>query len=149
MMVYIVWAQKVCIRQDNLAKQNVLQVSRRKALPMSYSRNTAFSIYPDSSHSSHVQGTCIISRDAQSQATHENSLVFNLLESLHTHTHTHTHTLSLSLSLSQPLQSNPTINTWYKILNKITIKFGMELKLTKHIIVNYNFTEELNDQIYG
>ena len=35
--VYIVWVQKVCIRQDNLAKQNVLQVSRGKALPASFS----------------------------------------------------------------------------------------------------------------
>ena len=60
----------------------------------------------------------------------------------HTHTHTHTHSLSLSLSfsLSQPLQLNPTINIWYKILNKITIKFVTELKPTKQIVVNYNFT---------
>jgi len=27
----------------------------------------------------------------------------------------------------------------YKRLNKITIKFGTELKPTKHIVVNYNF----------
>ena len=47
---------------------------------------------------------------------------------------------SLSLSLSQPLQLNPTTNTGYKKLNKITIKFNMELKPTKHIVVNYNFT---------
>ena len=45
-----------------------------------------------------------------------------------------------SLSITQPLQLNPTINTWYKRLNKITIKFGIELKPTKHIVVNYNFT---------
>ena len=45
-----------------------------------------------------------------------------------------------SLFIIQLLQLNPTINTWYKILNKITIKFGMELKPTKHIVVNYNFT---------
>ena len=25
-------------------------------------------------------------------------------------------------------------------MNKITVKFGMELKPTKHIVVNYNFT---------
>ena len=53
-----------------------------------------------------------------------------LLESSHT----------LSLSLTQPLQLNPTINTGYNKLNKITIKFGTELKPTKHIVVNYNFT---------
>ena len=49
-------------------------------------------------------------------------------------------THSLSLSITQPLQLNPTINTGYKQLNKITIKFGTELKPTKHIVVNYNFT---------
>ena len=47
---------------------------------------------------------------------------------------------SHSLSLSQPLQINPTWNTGYKTLNRITIKFGMKLKPTKHIVVNYNFT---------
>ena len=26
-------------------------------------------------------------------------------------------------------------------MNKITIKFGTKLKLTKHIVVNYNFIE--------
>ena len=62
------------------------------------------------------------------RATSENSSVFNLLKS------------SYSLSHTQPLQLNPTINTGYKILNKITIKFGMELKPTKYIVVNYNFT---------
>ena len=45
-----------------------------------------------------------------------------------------------TLSLIQPLQLNPTINTEYNRLNKIIIKFDMELKPTKHIIVNYNFT---------
>ena len=35
-----------------------------KALPASYSLNTAVSICPDFSHSSHVQDKCIISRDA-------------------------------------------------------------------------------------
>ena len=65
----------------------------------------------------------------------KNSSVFNLLESSHT----------LSLSLTQPLQLNPTINTAYKRLNKITIKFGMELKLTKHIVVNYNYTHIISN----
>ena len=127
MGVYIVWVQKVCIRQDNLAKQNVSRVSRRKALLASYSRNIAVSIYPDSLHSSQVQGTCIISQDTQSRATHENSSVLNLLDFSH------------SFSLTQPLQLNSTINTGYKKLNKITIKFGTELKPTKQIVVNYNF----------
>ena len=48
---------------------------------------------------------------------------------------------SHSFSIIQPLQLNPTINTGYKRLSKITIKFGMELKPTKHIVVNYNFTQ--------
>ena len=47
---------------------------------------------------------------------------------------------TFSLSLTQPLQLNPTLNTGYKRLNIITIKFGTELKPTKHIVVNYNFT---------
>ena len=42
----------------------VLRVFHGKALPARYSRNTAISICPDFSHSNHVQGTCIISRDA-------------------------------------------------------------------------------------
>ena len=50
------------------------------------------------------------------------------------------HTLSLSHTHTQPLQLNPTINTGYKRLNKITIKFGTELKQTKYIVVNYKFT---------
>ena len=48
---------------------------------------------------------------------------------------------TFSLSITQPLQLNPTINKGYKRLNKITIKFGTKLKLTKHIVVNYNFIE--------
>ena len=46
---------------------------------------------------------------------------------------------SHSLSITQPLQSNPTINTGYKRLNRITIKFSTELKPIKHIVVNHNF----------
>ena len=33
MWVYIVWIETWCIRYDKLAKQNVLRVSRKKALP--------------------------------------------------------------------------------------------------------------------
>ena len=47
---------------------------------------------------------------------------------------------TLSLSHTQPSKLNPTINTQYKRLNKITIKFGTKLKPTKQIVVNYNFT---------
>ena len=130
--LYIVWVQKVCIRQHSLAKQNVSRVSRGKALLARYSRDTAvsISIYTDSSHSSHVQGTCITSRDAKSRDTCKNLFSLQQLES------------SYSLFITQPLQSNPTINTRYKRLIKITIKFGTELKPTKHIFVNHNFTKE-------
>ena len=47
---------------------------------------------------------------------------------------------TFSLSLTQPLQLNLTLNTGQKRLNIITIKFGMKLKPTKHIVVNYQFT---------
>ena len=55
---------------------------------------------------------------------------------------------SHSPSITQPLQSNPTINTGYKRLNRIIIKFGMELKPTKHIVVNHNFTIYIYIYIY-
>ena len=53
-----------------------------------------------------------------------------------------------SFSLSQPLQLNPTINTGQKRLNQITVKFGTELKLTKQIVVNYNFTRVTLDSTH-
>ena len=56
------------------------------------------------------------------------ALVFNCLE----FSHTHTHTLSLSLSLSHThttLTNKSYIIYRYIRLNKITIKFGTELKL--------------------
>ena len=134
MQVYIVWVQKVCIRQHNLAKQNVSRVSRGKALPASYSQNIAVSICPDFLHSNHVQGTCIISRDSQLRATCKNFSVFNCL-SLHT----------LSLSITQPLQLDPTINIGYKRLSIITIKFGTKLKPTK----TYNCKLQIYIRIYG
>ena len=83
MWVYIVCVETQCIIYNKLAKQNVSRVSREKALPASYLQNTVVSIYSDSSHSSHVQGICIISWDAQSQDIYENSSVFICL-SLHT-----------------------------------------------------------------
>ena len=86
--VYIVWVQKVCIRQYSLAEQKVSQVSRGKSLYARYSRNIAVSICIDSLHSSHVQGTCFLSRDAQSRDTCENPPGFNCL-SLHTFSHYH------------------------------------------------------------
>ena len=129
MWVYIVWVQKVCIRLDRLAEQNVSRVFRRKALLARYSRDTAVSIWPDSSHSGYVQGTCFL----REILSHE--LPTKSLQSSIAWVFTH------SLSLTQPLQLNPTINTGYNRLNKIIIKFGTKLKPTKHIIVNYNFTQ--------
>ena len=32
-------------------------------------------------------------------------------------------------------------------MNKITIKFGIELKPTKHIVVNYNFTDTKKGEV--
>ena len=73
------------------------------------------------SHMSHFAG-CLVKRYPRKLFS------LQLLESSH------------SLSITQPLHSNPTINTWYKRLNRITIKFGTKLKPTKHIVVNHNFT---------
>ena len=58
MWVYIVWVETWCIRYDKLAKQNVLWVSRGKALPMKCSRKPAITICHNSSYSSHVLSTC-------------------------------------------------------------------------------------------
>ena len=60
----------------------------------------------------------------------QNLFSLQLLESSH----------SLSLFNTQPLQWNPTINTGYKRLNNITIKFDIEYKPTKHNVVNNIFT---------
>ena len=73
------------------------------------------------SHMSHFTG-CLVARYPRKLFS------LQLLESSH------------SLSITQPLQSNPTINTACKRLNRITIKFGMELEPTKHIVVIHNFT---------
>ena len=75
------------------------------------------------SHMSHFAG-CLVVRYSRKLSS------LQLLES------------SYFLSITQPLQLNPTINTWYKRLNRITIKFGTELKPIKHIVVNHNFTVE-------
>ena len=76
MWIYIVWVETWCIRYDKLAKQNVLQVSHRKALPVRHSRKPFVSIRYDSSHSSHVLSICFTLREGFSQVTRENT--FNL-----------------------------------------------------------------------
>ena len=57
MWVYIMWVETWCIRYDKIAKQNVSQVSRGKALPTKYSRKPAVTICHDFSHSNHVLST--------------------------------------------------------------------------------------------
>ena len=123
----------MCIRIDNLAKQNVSRVFRGKALLVRYSREIlarhsylhpvlTLRIPACASHMSHFAG-CLVTRYPRK--------LFNLqlLKSSH------------SFFITQPLQSNPTINTVYKRLNRITIKFGTKLKPTKYIVVNHNFTK--------
>ena len=117
----------MCIRIDSLVEQNVSQVLAGRP----YLRDTRETQLPSScphsshptcaSHMSHFAG-CLVARYLPKLFS------LQLLESSH------------SLSITQPLQSNPTINTGYKRLNRITIKFGTELKPTKHIVVNHNFT---------
>ena len=90
-----------------------------KALPAKYSRKPAVTICHDSSHSSHVLSTGFTSREVLSRVTRENSFDLQFVLSLHTLSHT------------QHIQRNPTYNTWYIGLNRITIKFGTELKSTQ------------------
>ena len=89
MWVYIVLVQKACIGQYSLAEQNVSRVSCEKALLARYSQDTTAFICTNSLHSSHMQGTCIFLRDAQSRDTRENPPCFNCL-SLHTLSYYHT-----------------------------------------------------------
>ena len=115
------------------SKQNVSRESRGnlagRPYPWNIRKNQLSPSCPDSSHFSHVQGTCITSQDAYSRATCDNISVFNL-PWVFKHT----------LSHRQPLQIKPTWNTGYKRLNIITIKFGTEFKANKNIVGNYNFT---------
>ena len=78
MWVYIVGVETWCVRNNKLAKQNISQVSRGKALPARHSRKLVVTIYHGSSHSSHVLSTCFTSREGFSQATGENFLLYTL-----------------------------------------------------------------------
>ena len=73
MWVYIVWVETWYIKYDKLAKQNVLWVSREKALPVRHLRKLAVTICHDSLHSSYVLSICFTSREGFSRATRENS----------------------------------------------------------------------------
>ena len=70
--VYIVCVETWCIRYDKLAKQNVSQVSRGKALLVRHSRKLAVTICHDFSHSSHVLTTYFTLEEGYSRATHKN-----------------------------------------------------------------------------
>ena len=76
MWVSIVWVETQCIKYDKLAKQNVSQVSHRKALPTRHSQKPAVTICHDSSHSNYVLSTCFTSLEGFSQATRKN--IFDL-----------------------------------------------------------------------
>ena len=88
---------------------------RGKALPAKHSWKPAVTICHDSSHSNHVLSTCFTSREVFLRATRENSFDLRWVLNLHT----------------QPIQRNLTYNTGYIRLNRITIKFGTELKPTQ------------------
>ena len=92
----------------------------REGLTRETFAKTAIIICHDSSHSSHVLSTCFTLREGFSRATYKNFFSLQFALSFHT------------LSYTQPLQRNPTQNTGYKRLNKITIKFGMKLKPTQN-----------------
>ena len=104
-------------------------MSHGKTLPVSYSRNTVVSIlswlfaFQSCAEHMHHFARCLVTSYLRKLFSLQFAWVF-----------------TLSLSHKQPLQLNPTINTGYKRLNKITNKFGIELKPTKQIVVNYNFT---------
>ena len=133
MIVYIVWVQK-CV-SDRTLWQNRMFCECLAGRP--YPRATRKTQLSPSILTLHIPVMCrahvsfrkMLSRELLAK-TLQSSICLSL----------HALSLSLSLSLSQPLQLNPTINIGYKRLNKITIKVGTKLKLTKHIVVNYNFT---------
>ena len=127
MWVYIVWIETWCIRYDKLAKQNVSRVSHEKVLLARHSRKPTITICHNSLHSSHVLSTCFTLQEGYSQATCENSLIFNLpwvfTLSLHT-----THTMKFHIKYRvQKIEHNYN-QIWHRI------------KANKKIVVNHNFT---------
>ena len=117
MMIYIGGVQKVWLKKYRLAEQLVSRVSRGKALPARYSRDTVVSTWHDSSHSSmclaHVSLRGKLGRDLPARYPREfftssNAWVFN------------------TLSLTHPLHQVPQQIQGFKRLNIITIKFGTE-----------------------
>ena len=75
MWIYIVWLGTGCVRYDKLTKQNVSQVSHRKALPVRHLRKPAITICHDSSHSSHMLITCFTLQEASCKLPAKSSLL--------------------------------------------------------------------------
>ena len=126
--IYSVGTESV-YQKWQFGKAACLRVSHEKALPARHSRNTTVSILSwlftfqsCARHMHHFAG-CLLASYPRKHFSLNLPWVF-----------------TFSLSHTQPLQINPTWNTGYKRLNRIIIKFGTELKPTKHIVVNYNFT---------
>ena len=109
-----------CIKYDEIAKQNVSQVSRGKVLPVKYSQKPAVTICHDSSHSSHVLSTWLHFTGSLLVSYPWKLLWSSMISWVFTLSHT------------QPIQRNPTNNTGYIRLNRITIKFSMKLKSTQN-----------------
>ena len=84
---------------------------------------------PNSSHSSHVQGTCITSRKAYSRDTRENSFSLQLALSLHIHSLPHT-------TLTNKSHKKYRV---YKIEQNYN-QIWQGIKANKNIVLNYNFT---------
>ena len=129
MWVYIVWIETWCIRYDKLAKQNVSRVSREKVLLARHSRKLAVTICHDFSHSSHVLSTCFTLREGYSQATRENSLIFNL-PWVFTFSLIHNHYNELPYKI-------PGTKYWIKLQSKLAWN-----KNQYKIVVNHNFTDK-------
>ena len=125
MWVCIVWVGTGCIRYDKLAKQNISQVSHEKALPAGISRegltcetftktsyhhlSWLFTFQSCAEHILHFAGRLLV------RYPWKHLWSSMSLKSSHSLLHT---TLTMKSH----------INTWYIRLNKITIKFGTELK---------------------
>ena len=129
MGVYIVWVQIVCIRNDNLVKQNVSRVSREKALPVKHLRKPAVSILSwlfafqsCVGHMLHFAGSLLASY-LQKQLQSSFAL------SLHTHSFSHTTLTNKSHMKYMVHKIEQNYNQiWHRI------------KANKNVVVNYNFT---------
>ena len=114
-----------------IVQQNIMfcECLAGRPYPQNTSENQLSPSCPDSSYSSHVQDTCITSRDAYSLVTHESTSIFNL-PWVFTHSLCHT----------QPLQIKTQMK--YKV-QKIKHNYNQiwhGIKANKNIVVNYNFT---------